>query len=80
MRIVKPIENEFITGSVKTTKVDKEYPENTLGGAIFEIFVDVDGNQEFDAEIDLLVGEMTEGENGVYTMDRRSHRHQRWLG
>ena len=63
------IENEFITGAVKTTKVDKEYPENTLGGAIFEIFVDVDGNQEFDAEIDLLVGEMTEGENGVYTMD-----------
>ena len=63
------IENEFITGSVKTTKVDKEYPENTLGGAIFEIFVDVDGNKEFDAEIDLLVGEMTEGENGVYTMD-----------
>lgn len=63
------IENEFITGIVKTTKVDKEYPENTLGGAIFEIFVDVDGTQEFDAEIDLLVGEMTEGENGVYTMD-----------
>lgn len=63
------IENEFITGIVKTAKVDKEYPENTLGGAIFEIFVDVDGNQEFDAEIDLLVGEMTEGENGVYTMD-----------
>ena len=63
------IENEFITGSVKTTKVDKEYPENTLGGAIFEIFVDVDGNQEFDAEIDLLVGEMTESEKGVYMMD-----------
>lgn len=63
------IENEFITGTVKTTKVDKEYPENTLGGAIFEIFVDVDGNQEFDAEIDLLVGEMTETENGIYKMD-----------
>ena len=63
------IENEFITGTVKTTKVDKEYPENTLGGAIFEIFVDVDGNQEFDAEIDLLVGEMTETENDIYTMD-----------
>ena len=63
------IENEFITGTVKTTKVDKEYPENTLGGAIFEIFVDVDGNQEFDAEIDLLVGEMNETENGIYTMD-----------
>lgn len=63
------IENEFITGSVKTIKVDKDYPENTLGGAIFEIFVDVDGDQEFDTEVDLLVGEMTEGENGVYSMD-----------
>lgn len=63
------IENEFITGSVKTIKVDKENPKNTLGGAIFEIFVDVDSNQEFDAEVDLLVGEMTEGENGVYKMD-----------
>ena len=63
------IENEFITGSVKTIKVDKEYPENTLSGTIFEIFVDVDGNGEFNAEIDLLVGEMTESENGEYFMD-----------
>lgn len=62
------IENEFITGSVQTIKVDKEYPENTLAGAIFEIYVDVDGNAEFDPEIDLLVGEMTEGENGAYAM------------
>ena len=63
------IENEFITGSVKTIKVDKEYPENTLSGAIFEIYVDVNGNQEFDSEIDVLVGEMTEGENGEYFME-----------
>ena len=63
------IENEFITGSVKTIKVDKEYPKNTLSGAIFEIYVDVDSNGEFNAEIDLLVGEMTESENGEYFMD-----------
>lgn len=63
------IENEFITGAVKTIKVDKEYPENTLAGAIFEIYVDVDNNQAFDTEIDRLVGEMTEGENGEYTME-----------
>lgn len=62
------IENEFITGSVQTTKVDAEYPDNKLTGAVFEIYVDVDGNQTFDAEIDKLVGEMTETETGVYQM------------
>ena len=63
-------ENKFITGSVQTIKVDKEYPENTLAGAVFEIYVDVDNNKEFNAEIDLLVGEMTEGENGVHTYEK----------
>ena len=63
------IENKFIVGSVQTIKVDKDYPENTLSGAVFEVYVDVDGNKEFDAEIDLLVGEMTEGENGLHTME-----------
>ncbi len=62
------IENEFITGSVKTTKVDKEYPESNLSVAVFEIYVDVDNNGEFDAEIDLFVGEMTETEDGIYEM------------
>ena len=62
------IENEFITGSVKTTKVDKEYPDNKLTGAVFEVYVDVDGNGEFDPEIDLFVGEMTETEEGIYEM------------
>lgn len=62
------IENEFITGSVKTTKVDKEYPDNKLSGAAFEVYVDVDGNSEFDPEIDLFVGEMTETEDGIYEM------------
>lgn len=62
------IENEFITGSVKTTKVDKEYPDNKLSGTVFEVYVDVDGNGEFDPEIDLFVGEMTETEDGIYEM------------
>ena len=37
---------------------------------MFEIYVDVDNNKEFDAEIDILVGEMTEGENGVHTYEK----------
>ena len=63
------IENKFKVGSVKTVKVDKEHPENTLSGAVFEIYSDVDSNKEFDAKIDCLVGEMAEGENGFYTME-----------
>ena len=63
-------ENKFITGSVQTIKVDKEYPENTLVGAVFEIYVDVDNNKEFDKEIDLLVGEMSENENGLFTYEK----------
>ena len=62
------IENEFITGSVKATKVDKEYPDNKLSGAVFEVYVDVDNNGEFDPEIDLFVGEMTETDDGIYEM------------
>lgn len=64
------VENKFITGSVQTIKVDKDYPENTLAGAVFEIYVDVNNNKEFDKEIDLFVGEMIEGENGVYTYEK----------
>ena len=63
------IENRFITGSVTTTKVDAEYPDNKLTGAVFEIYVDVDGNKEYDAETDILVGEMTVSEAGVYVME-----------
>lgn len=63
------IENKFIVGSVTTTKVDEEYPENKLTGAIFEIYVDVDRDKEYNPEIDKFVGEMTESEKGVYTMN-----------
>ncbi len=63
------IENEFIIGTVQTIKVDKDYPENTLAGAVFEIYVDVNANKLFDKGIDLLVGKMTEGENGIHTME-----------
>lgn len=63
------IENRFITGAVQTTKVDAEYPDNKLTGAVFEVYVDADGNKEFDPDIDRLVGEMNEIEDGVYRME-----------
>lgn len=62
------IENQIIKGIAETTKVDADYPENKLSGAVFEIYADVDNNGEFDAEIDQLAGEMTETEPGLYQM------------
>lgn len=62
-------ENRHIYGTVHTTKVDKDYPDNLLAGAIFEIYMDVDGNKEFDADIDTLVGEMVEYEPCHYELE-----------
>jgi len=62
------IENQIIKGIAETTKVDAGFPENKLSGAVFEIYADVDNNGEFDADIDQLVGEMTETEPGLYQM------------
>lgn len=61
--------NKQIVGSARLTKVDAEYPENKLTGAVFEIYQDTDKNQEFNSEIDLLLGEMTEITEGIYQMD-----------
>lgn len=62
------IENQIIKGTAETTKVDADFPENKLSGAVFEVYADVDNNGEFDAEIDKLAGEMVETEPGLYQM------------
>lgn len=62
-------ENRHIYGTVHATKVDKDYPDKLLTGAIFEIYMDVDGNKKFDADIDILVGEMVEYESGLYKLE-----------
>lgn len=61
--------NHLIVGSVQLTKVDAEYPENHLSGAVFEVFTDTDGNGEFNAETDNCLGEMIEVNDGVYEME-----------
>ena len=62
------MENHIIRGAVETTKVDADFSENTLSGAIFEVYADVDHNGEFDPDIDKLVGEMAESEGGIYQL------------
>lgn len=62
------IVNEHIRGNVKTTKVDKDYPENKLTGAVFEIYTDTNNDGKLDKD-DTLLGEIKETDTGVYEMD-----------
>ena len=62
------MENQVIRGTVETTKVDADFPENTLSGAIFEVYADVNHNGEFDPDTDKLAGEMAESEGGIYQL------------
>ena len=63
------VENRFVRGSVQVTKTDADYPEKQLTGAVFEVYIDSNGNKSFDVGIDKLVGELNETELGVYRMD-----------
>ena len=59
--------NEFITGNIELTKVDEDYPDNKLTGAVFEVYADKNGDGKLD-EGDELLGEMAELGDGVYQM------------
>ena len=61
--------NYLIVGSVQLTKVDEEYPENKLAGAVFEVFADTDKDGVFDAEKDECLGTLTEVNEGIYEME-----------
>lgn len=61
------VENTRIRGTVQLTKVDEDYPDNKLSGAEFDVYQDINGNKELDAE-DKLVGTLTEASVGVYEM------------
>ena len=60
--------NYFITGNIELTKVDKDYPDNKLSGAIFEIYADMNGDGKLDSK-DELLGEMSELHGGIYQMN-----------
>lgn len=61
------IENTRIRGTVQLTKVDKDYPDNHLSGAVFEVYADTNGDKKFDKD-DVLLGTMAELSGGVYEM------------
>ena len=59
--------NTFIKGNIELKKVDKDFPDNKLTGAVFEVFVDTNGNSEFDKK-DKLLDEMVELGGGMYQL------------
>lgn len=61
--------NKAIWGSVRLTKVDAEYPENKLTGAVFELYQDTDKNKEFDSKLDTVICEIEEISEGIYQKD-----------
>ena len=54
-------------GHLRLTKVDKDYPNNKLTGAEFEVYRDTNGNKELD-EGDELLGKLEETSTGIYEM------------
>ncbi|MDR1892629.1 MAG: hypothetical protein LBQ48_06445 [Oscillospiraceae bacterium] len=63
------IENCFVRGSVRTTKVDEEYPDNKLTSAVFDVYADKNDNGEFDEDIDIFIGTLDEIETGIYQLN-----------
>jgi len=59
--------NYFIKGSIELTKVDEDYPENKLSGAVFEVYSDTNDDGKLDKD-DVLLGTMIELEGGIYQM------------
>lgn len=62
------IENTRIRGNVQLTKVDKDYPDHHLAGAVFDIYEDTNGNGTLDKD-DVKLGTLEELADGVYEMD-----------
>ena len=65
--IALDVTEQVIRGGVALTKVDKDYPENKLEGAVFEVYRDSNRDQELDAE-DELLGTMEELGGGEYAL------------
>ena len=62
------IVNKLVRGNIALTKVDAEYTDTKLTGAVFEVYKDSNDNGELDSE-DELIGTPTEKEIGQYEMN-----------
>ena len=65
--IALDVTEQVIRGGVALTKVDKDYPENKMEGAVFEVYRDSNRNQELNDE-DELLGTMEDLGGGKYAL------------
>ena len=65
--IALDVTEQVIRGGVNLTKVDKDYLENKLEGAVFEVYRDSNRNQELNDE-DELLGTMEDLGGGEYAL------------
>ena len=63
------VTDEFITGAISVYKFDADYPENSLSGATFTVYNDVDGNGIYDKNIDTVYNTLNEVQTGFYFLD-----------
>ena len=63
------VENKFVTGSARVTKVNAKNTDEKLSGCVFEVYRDINDNGGFDAGVDTLCGNMAETDNGVYELN-----------
>ena len=61
------VTDEFVRGNISLTKVDKDFPDNKLSGAVFEVYKDLNGDGKLD-DGDELLGELEEADKGIYEM------------
>ena len=47
--------DEFVRGNISLTKVDKDFPDNKLSGAVFEVYKDLNGDGKLDDGDELWV-------------------------
>lgn len=55
------VTDEFVRGNISLTKVDKDFPDNKLSGAVFEVYKDLNGDGKLD-DGDELLGELEEAD------------------
>ena len=60
--------NINITGSVRVVKINSKDHEQKLSGAVFHIYLDVNGNGAYDPDIDTYFDKLLEVETGIYEL------------
>ena len=60
--------NKNITGSVRVVKISSKDHDQKLSGAVFHIYLDVNGNGAYDPDIDTYFDKLLEVETGIYEL------------